>query len=488
MQEKFDYIIQKEDENSIIIIISRFPRAGESKTRLIPHLGAEKAANLQKEMTEFISYEAFLSKKKIQVHFNGSSKEEMQKWIEESILTSCKKRNAQLDTLQTRDEIANRFDFIPQREGDLGIKLKAALEYAYVKLLEKNQTVKRKKIVIIGADCPSIRKELLEEAFQKLEEFACVIGKSEDGGYYLLGSAIENKEELPKHLNIYDEITWGTETVYQESVRQIKNNNLSYTDLAILNDVDYKEDIPLRISVVIPVYNEEKNIAEFFENLPTAFNIEYILVDGESTDETFEISKKYADIVLKSEKGRSNQMDFGAKHANGDIILFLHIDSILPPSFDSSIRNILADKALSLGYFDFAFKEEADKLKKKRFLSFLLCFCANFRSKHFKRPYGDQGLFVRRKDYFQWNLPTVPILEDVFLVKKALNKGKIKSAEKSLKTSNRRWIKYGFFKVSFINQSVLLAAKLGMDLEKIKDCYWQGKNPLFRYVKEIFRK
>ncbi len=475
----------KNKENELIILFSRFPRAGQSKTRLIPHLGAEGAALFQKEMTEFIAYECFLTQNNVQVHFNASTKEEMQTWIKESIALKFQNKNISknFDEKALLGKIENKFDFVEQDEGDLGQKMKSAFLYAYQELCKKNQIHSKKKILIIGSDCPSIRKELLEKAFLELETKSCVIGKSLDGGYYLLGGAFEKEEELEIFLNLFDDITWSTEKVYAETIGQIKKNNLDYADLMPLMDIDYKEDIPPKVSIIIPTYNEEKNIVEFFENLPSSFNTEYIVIDGKSSDNTFAMAQKYADKVILCEKGRSMQMHNGAQEASGEILLFLHIDSFLPHSFDSKIRDLLEESEISLGYFDFAFKEDAQSALKNTWWGKFICGCANLRSKYLKRPYGDQGLFVRKKDYYSWKLPIVPILEDVFLVKKALEYGKIQSLKEELQTSDRRWVKHGFFKVTFINQSVLLAAKIGMDLEKIQDCYWSGKNPLFEWIR-----
>ncbi len=519
--------------NSLIQIISRFPVAGKSKTRLIPSIGAENAASLQREMTEFTLNEAFNTHERVQIHFNGATKEDMQTWL----ISALAKRNFnkkinlsdQLDL--TKDEnikneknYLDKIEFISQAEGDLGIKLQAALVKGYVSLCNNSNKIK-KKLLIIGADCPSIRKELLNEAFVKLDESSCVIGPSLDGGYYLIGFALEKDEigilediqidvdflshlakenqEIAKILDVFKDIEWGSENVFAESVAKIKKNGISYQVLQKLSDVDYQEDIPKQISIIIPTLNEEENMKKLLCTLPSSFNTEIIVVDGNSSDNTRIIAKHFADKVILSEKGRSLQMRKGFEEAKGDFLFFLHADSLLPPSFDSAIRKTMENTSISLGYFDFAVYEEVKqsnkndkfpqiyKSRKKSLLDLKVSFLikgTNLRSKYMKRPYGDQGLFVRRKDFENWKLPLHPIMEDVFLVKKALEYGKIESTKTEIATSLRRWEKHGFFKVFWINQSVVLATSLGMDLEMIKQCYWEGKNPLWQFLKSFFKK
>ncbi len=519
--------------NSLIQIISRYPVAGKSKTRLIPAIGAENAANLQKEMTEFILNEAFYTYEKVQVHFNGGTKEDMQNWLFDALRKKNARKNIknfnELDLFQEeniKSEInyEDRIEFIEQAEGDLGIKLQAALVKGYISLCN-NSRKSRKKIIIIGADCPSIRKELLDEALLKLDEKSCVIGPSVDGGYYLIGFALEKDEiglledahidenyldklfkenkTFAEILDVFNGITWGSEKVFAESIAKIEKNKISYQVLQKLSDVDYQEDIPRLISIIIPTLNEEENMKKLLYTLPSSFNVEIIVVDGNSNDNTRAIARHFADKVIVSEKGRSLQMRKGFEEAKGDFLFFMHADSLLPASFDSAIRKTMEDESISLGYFDFAVYEEvkcrskSDNLprsykseNKSLFDLKVTCLVkgTNLRTKYMKRPYGDQGLFVRRKDFEKWQLPPHPIMEDVFLVKKALEYGRIASTNLEIATSLRRWEKHGFFKVFWINQSVVFATYLGMDLEMIKQCYWQGKNPLWYYVKSFFKK
>ncbi|MGB0175713.1 MAG: TIGR04282 family arsenosugar biosynthesis glycosyltransferase [Owenweeksia sp.] len=92
-----------------------------------------------------------------------------------------------------------------------------------------------KQVVIIGSDCPEIDAETLQRAFDELKAHDAVIGPANDGGYYLLG--------LSQKVNIFADIEWSTESVFEETVEQIKKHGLSYTVLPEKTDLDTIEDL-----------------------------------------------------------------------------------------------------------------------------------------------------------------------------------------------------------------------------------------------------
>ena len=86
-------------------------------------------------------------------------------------------------------------------------------------------------------------------------------------------------------------------------------------------------------------------------------------------------------------------MNVGAQHAKGDIFVFLHADSVLLPGWDYQVRHVMKQPQVTLGYFDFAIN---GSFPGKKWIEW----GANVRSRLLKRPYGDQGLFIRRNDFF----------------------------------------------------------------------------------------
>jgi hypothetical protein len=119
------------------------------------------------------------------------------------------------------------FDKQLQIEGDLGEKMAAGFRATF----EKGAT----KAVIVGSDCASLTKEIVDSAFAKLETHDFVIGPADDGGYYLLGM----KAFTPK---IFQNIAWSTEAVFPQTVDFITNKNKTYALLPTLSDIDYEED------------------------------------------------------------------------------------------------------------------------------------------------------------------------------------------------------------------------------------------------------
>jgi len=121
-----------------------------------------------------------------------------------------------------------------------------------------------------------------------------------------------------------------------------------------------------------------------------------------------------------------------------------------------------------LGHFRFAISGE---FRGRRWVEW----ATNIRASHFKRPYGDQGLFLRRRDFFALGgFPAVPILEDVLLVREARRRGRISCTHTPLATSGRRWMQYGMIRTTWLNQRILLAAWLGADLAHLQQVYRQG--------------
>src|SRR6266705_1327638 len=108
----------------------------------------------------------------------------------------------------------------------------------------------------------------------------------------------------------------------------------------------------MRISVIIPVLNEEKNIASIVGTLMPLAPREVIVVDGGSTDQTLLIAESSGVRVLSAPEGRARQMNRGARQATGDVLLFLHADTKLPSSAFRDIRAALQDPRCVGGRFD----------------------------------------------------------------------------------------------------------------------------------------
>src|SRR3989339_1949057 len=219
----------------------------------------------------------------------------------------------------------------------------------------------------------------------------------------------------------------------------------------------------MKISVIIPTLNEESHIEKTLQSvIKQEGDCELYVVDGGSTDNTVAIAKRYT-TVINSKRGRAVQMNAGARLCTGDILLFLHADTLLPDNGFREIRKRTRDETVAGGSFYIAFDAENFIL---RGVSFITRF--NFRLFHF----GDQGIFVRR-DVFQklHGYKEIPLMEDYDFYKRLREQGKVILIRMPVISSARRFIKKGVIRQLLINKFVVLAYWAGVDIQTIKRFY-----------------
>jgi len=210
------------------------------------------------------------------------------------------------------------------------------------------------------------------------------------------------------------------------------------------------------ISIIIPTLNEESTISQCLEAVIDIPGIEVIVADGGSTDSTVAIVGQHRDVkVVPSVTGRSVQMNKGAGSASGEILLFLHADCVLSRVAVLNVRNIFEDSTFVGGAFKI-------KLLSDKFLYRLIEMGINFRTKIFKLPYGDQGLFVKRSVFEELGgFREMPNCEDLDFICRLKKQGKITILDERISSSIRRWVNHGILRTSLRNQSLLLSYVLG---------------------------
>ena len=192
-----------------VLLFTRFPEPGRVKTRLIPALGENAAAELHRRMAERMH--AVLvgvnSRWEARICYTGATQTEMQDWL------------------------GNDLPMEEQSTGDLGQRLHSAMTASFQRGHEQ--------VIVIGSDCPDLRVTHIEEAFAAFDNHPLVIGPATDGGYYLLGQRDQVTPEL------FQDIQWGTANVLQQTLQRAEISGLSSVLLDPLPDVDLSSDLDI---------------------------------------------------------------------------------------------------------------------------------------------------------------------------------------------------------------------------------------------------
>ena len=196
-----------------------------------------------------------------------------------------------------------------------------------------------------------------------------------------------------------------------------------------------------KISIIIPTINEANNLPLLLSDLSIIQKKgEIIIVDCGSEDRTIDIANIYGAKVHKAkEKNRGLQLNMGAKVSKEEWLIFLHADTRLTNDWIKKIKTVLKEEKNLIYFFKF-------KINDKKFIYRFLEILVNFRSQHFKEPYGDQGLLIHRSIYFKNNgFKSLPLMEDIDFIKRLNNKKILKQLNLPIFTSSRKWKRTNIF-------------------------------------------
>lgn len=218
------------------------------------------------------------------------------------------------------------------------------------------------------------------------------------------------------------------------------------------------------VSVIIPTLNEEGSIADTLRLLRPLGPREVIVVDGGSTDATCRRAAE-ADLLLHAPPGRAAQMNRGAAHATGDVLLFLHADCAPEPGALEEIERRLRTPGVVAGCLQMCVRAHG-------LLYRSLDVCATARVRLTGFVYGDQGLFLRRTLFQQLGgFPDLRFMEDVFLSRLLRRRGRIIVAKKRIFVSPRRWHAAGVVRQSLRNWTLTALAALGVHPDRLAAYY-----------------
>jgi rSAM/selenodomain-associated transferase 2 len=217
--------------------------------------------------------------------------------------------------------------------------------------------------------------------------------------------------------------------------------------------------------VIIPALNETDNIAETLLSIGHENNIQVIVADGGSQDNTVSIAQSLGAKVINVLPPRSKQMNEGAAEATGDVLLFLHADTRLPKNFARLVLRSLARPGIAAGAFELRIDAPTPALR-------LIERIANRRSRCLRTPYGDQGIFMLSRVFHEaGGFSDFPIMEDFELIRRLRKKGEIITLSAPILTSSRRWQNFGILKTTLINQLVIIAYYMGIPPATIARLY-----------------
>jgi rSAM/selenodomain-associated transferase 2 len=229
---------------------------------------------------------------------------------------------------------------------------------------------------------------------------------------------------------------------------------------------------PFTISIIVPVLDEAEGINSIIAHL-RALNrdntAEIIVVDGDPQGGTINAIRDAGVVKIISGKGRARQMNSGASLASGDILLFLHADTLLPNNALATIAVAMSDGRFVAGAFDLGINTDRPIFRITEKYVFL-------RTRLTRVPFGDQAIFIRRA-YFEkiGGYQDIPLMEDVEIMGRIRKRGgRICIIPAKVLTSPRRWEKEGILFCTFRNWTIQMLYALGVPPEQLQKLYQEG--------------
>ncbi|MFZ5863929.1 MAG: TIGR04283 family arsenosugar biosynthesis glycosyltransferase [Nitrospirota bacterium] len=224
--------------------------------------------------------------------------------------------------------------------------------------------------------------------------------------------------------------------------------------------------------MIVPVRNDATALQSCLGSLaasPSPNPIELIVVDGQSSDRSLEIAVRFGARGLRAPMvGRSAQMHCGAQQATGDILVFLHADTVLPAGWVDRIEQAfwLSATPPAAAAFDVAFDSSRMVFK-------ALSALANLRSRLTRLPHGDQALIVSRQTYMSaGGFPNVPLMEEYLFIPKLKQFGRIAQFPERVVTSSRRYARDGAIRTTLKKVGLIVLFYVGVPPARLARWYW----------------
>jgi len=436
-------------DSSVLVVFCKRPQLGTGKQRVAAERGQDTALELSRLLLSTTMEDAFA-------------------WSGPVVIAPADP----IDEPWAR-KLLSRADIVPQQGNNLGERINH--------VDRQLRAAGAARIVYIGTDAPGLNPERLQAAADHLEHADTVLAPAADGGVVLMASR--------KPWPALDDLPWETELLCSA----LTDVCGGYRDVALVqpgNDIDYWADLvqalpelraderewrqmlvdwtmrQLRVSVVVPAYRDNDALLALLPSLHKLLREqdEIVVVDGDNDAVCRELCDEHVATYINSEPCRGLQLDTGARAANGDILWFLHADSV--PHEDSlpAIHSQIAAGANG-GYFRFRFTGP------ERWYKSFLERAINWRSRN-GIPYGDQGLFANAQSYRAvGGFAHEPLFEEVGLVTKLRAQGEFAPVEASIGVSPRRWERDGWVRRTLHNRLLAIGHKLGIQPARLARRY-----------------
>jgi rSAM/selenodomain-associated transferase 2 len=225
------------------------------------------------------------------------------------------------------------------------------------------------------------------------------------------------------------------------------------------------------LTIVIPALNEAANLRRLLADLArTCPDAEVIVVDGGSADGTAEAVRRFPSATLvAADRGRARQMNAGAARAAGQVLLFLHADTSLPPGAAEAILAATRTLGVVGGRFDVRFDNA-------RPIFTLIACMMNVRSRLSGISTGDQAIFVRRQVFeAMGGYPDIPLMEDVEFSRRLKRRGRLACLRIRVTTSARKWEREGAWRTICLMWTLRLLYAFGVSPARLHRWYYGGK-------------
>jgi rSAM/selenodomain-associated transferase 2/rSAM/selenodomain-associated transferase 1 len=334
-------------------------------------------------------------------------------------------------------------------------------------------------VVVIGTDVPTLTADHLRSAICGLADHDVVFGPALDGGYYLIAL----RQPRPEPFAIHPAL-WGGPCVLDASIAAATTAGLRVGLLAPLRDLDTPEDarallaegaVPgeiaqllMSVSIVMPVFNEAGRIQSALRRLRDDFpDCELVVVDGGSNDRTAELAEPLARMI-RTEAGRGRQMNEGAARSTGEVLWFVHADTVVAPAALVQLRAALADPAVVGGGLTLRFDRRSVGLD-------YLAWTSNQRARRLHWIFGDQAMFVRRTTFDALGgFPEIPIMEDLEMSRRLARRGRLVLLRATSTASARRFDAHGTWQMVAFMQYLKALYFAGVSPERIRRRYEAG--------------